>query len=112
MLTGTESQQEAHRMQGAVAIAGANGTSRSSRAVKRRHRMMVLYVVLSLLRDRRFRKDAILGAITVAALARIVRDDEVHARARLTTWWNALPVAPRAPLDDVSGVNPRATSSG
>ena len=94
MLTGAGSEREAHRVQGAVAIAGVNGASRSSRAVKRRHRMIVLYVVLNLLRDRRFREDAILGAITVAALARIIGEDEVHARARLIAWWKALPVAP------------------
>jgi hypothetical protein len=112
MPTGAGSEREAHRMQGAVAIAGVNGTSQSSRAVKRRHHMMMLYLVLSLLRDRRFRENAILGAITLAALARIAREDEVHARARLIAWWNALPATPRAPLDDVSDVKPRATSPG
>jgi hypothetical protein len=112
MSTRAGSENEAHTMQGAVATAGANGTSRSSQAVKRRHRLMMLYLVAGLLRDRRFRQEAILAAITLAALARIVREDEVHARTRLIAWWNALPVAPRAPLDDESGVKPRATSSG
>jgi hypothetical protein len=108
MSTGAGSEREARTTHGTVATAGANGTSR---AVKRRHRLMMLCVVVSLLRDRRFRQDAILGAITLAALARIVRDEEVHARTRLNAWWNGLPAAPRAPLDDVSGVKPRATSS-
>jgi hypothetical protein len=50
---------------------------------------MVLYLVLALLRDRRFREDAIIGAIVLGALAQIAREHEVHARARLVAWWNA-----------------------
>jgi hypothetical protein len=111
MSTGTGSEREARSIQGAVAIAGANGTPRPSQAVKRRHRVMMLFLAASLLRDRRFRDGAILGAITLAALARIARDGEVHARTRLVAWWDEVPVAPRVPLDDVPGGKPRATSS-
>jgi len=50
---------------------------------------MVFYLVLGLLRDRRFREDAIIGAVVLGALAQIAREHEVHARARLVTWWNA-----------------------
>jgi hypothetical protein len=56
---------------------------------------MMLYLALSLLHDRRFREDAIIGAITLAVLAQIARESQAHARARLIAWWNA-PPAPTA----------------
>ena len=62
---------------------------------------MMLYLVLSLLRDRRFRENAILGAITLGALAHVARENQARTRARLAAWWDTLPgPADRAPADD------------
>lgn len=62
---------------------------------------MMLYLVLSLLRDPRFREDAMIGAITLVALAHLARESEARARARLVAWWDALPEpADRAPAND------------
>ena len=73
---------------------GAHGTSRQPRAVKLRHRLMTLYVVGGLLRNRRFREGLFLGAITLGALAHLAQEKETRDRARLAAWWAALP-APR-----------------
>lgn len=51
----------------------------------------MLYLVVGLLRERRFREGLMTGAIMLAVLARLARDSQAHARARLGTWWNAPP---------------------
>ena len=67
---------------------------------------MMLYVVLSLLRDRGFREDAIVGAVFLGALARIARENQARTRARLIAWWNEeLIPADRAPADDRAGID-------
>jgi hypothetical protein len=63
---------------------------------------MMLYLALSVLRDRRFREDAIIGAISLAVLAQLARESQVRARARLVAWWDALP----APADQVPASDP------
>ena len=91
MATGIDAARHGHRTQGAVTAASAGRTPRQSRAVRRHHRAVMLYLALGLLRDRRFRQDAILGAITLAALAHVARENQARARARLAAWWDALP---------------------
>ena len=101
MPTDIASACHAHMTQGAVAAASASRTPRQPRAVKRHHHRTMLYLVMGLLRDRRFREDALLGAITLAALAHLARESEARARARLAAWWDALPgPADREPAND------------
>lgn len=101
MPTTTDSTRHVHRTQGAVTAASASRTPRQSRAVRRHGRRMTLYLVLALLRDRRFREDAIIGAVTLAALAHLTRESEARAWARLAAWWDALErPAERAPAND------------
>jgi hypothetical protein len=66
---------------------------------------MMLYLALGLLRDRRFREDVIIGAISLAALVQLARESQVHARARLAGWWGALP----GPADQASASDRPAT---
>jgi hypothetical protein len=95
------SARHAHRTQGAVTAASASHTPRQSRAVRRHHHTTMLYLAVGLLRDRRFREDALIGAITLAALAHLARESEARARARLAAWWDALPgPAGQAPAND------------
>jgi hypothetical protein len=101
MPTSLDSARHAHRTQGAVTAASASRAPRQSRAARRHHRRMMLYLVLALLRDRRFREDAMIGAITLAALAHLARESEARARAHLVAWWDALPApVDRAPAND------------
>jgi hypothetical protein len=87
---------DAHTAQGAVTAASTHGTSRQSRAVKRRHRWMMMYVGAALLGDRRVREGLFLGAITLGALAHLAREKRAHDRARLAAWWDALPARPQS----------------
>lgn len=96
----TDSARHVHRTQDAVAAAGASASLRQSRAMRRRRRRMTLYLALALLRDRRFREDVVLGAVALVALARIARESNARARARLVAWWDALPAPDdEAPAD-------------
>jgi hypothetical protein len=55
---------------------------------------MMLCFAVGLLENRRFRQNMIIGAITLAALAHLARENETRSRARLAAWWNALPAPP------------------
>jgi hypothetical protein len=48
--------------------------------------MVVLLIGLGLLRSRRFPGQVIIGAIGLAALARLARETQVRAWARLVAW--------------------------
>jgi hypothetical protein len=59
------------------------------------------FLILALLGDRRFREDAIVGVIVLAALVQIARESRTHARARVAAWWDArLGPAERALAND------------
>ena len=96
MATDIGSGRDAHTTRGAVIAAGANGTPRQSRAVKRHHRMAMLIIGVHLLRDRRVREQVFLGAITLAALAHLARQSQARAQARLIAWLDAEPGPTRA----------------
>jgi len=96
MATDIGSGRDARTTRGAVIAAGANGTPRQSRAVKRHHRMVMLLIGVNLLRDRRVREQVFLGAITLAALAHLARQSQARARARLIAWLDAEPGPTRA----------------
>jgi hypothetical protein len=95
MATDIGSGRDARPTRGAVIAAGANGTPRLSRAVKRHRRMVMLIIGVNLLRDRRVREQVFLGAITLAALARLARQSQDRARARLIAWLDAEPGSAR-----------------
>jgi hypothetical protein len=78
----------------ARAIAGSGGTARQARALRRRHRIVIVNIGLSLLRERRFRQRVIMGAIVLAVLARLAREDQARARARFVAWLDELPKPP------------------
>jgi hypothetical protein len=101
----SDSARHVHPVQGAVTAASASRSPRQARAARRRRHRMMLYLGLSLLGDRRFRKDAIIGAISLAVLAHLARESQVHARARLVAWWDALP----GPADQASAGDRPAT---
>jgi hypothetical protein len=96
MATDIGSGRDAHMTRGAVIAAGANGTPRQSRAVKRHYRMVMLIIGVNLLRDRRVREQVFLGAITLAALALLARQSQARARAGLIAWLDAEPGPTRA----------------
>ena len=96
MATDIRSGRDAHMTHGAVIAAGTNGTPRQSRTVKRHHRMTMLIIGPNRLRDPRVRVQVFLGAITLAALARLARQSQARARARLIAWLNAEPGPGRA----------------
>jgi hypothetical protein len=77
-----------------MAATNMHGASRRSKASKRRHRWMAMYVAGALLRDRSVRQGLFLGAITLGALAHLAREKQADNRERLATWWNALPARP------------------
>ena len=94
MATDIGSGRDAHTTRGAVIAAGTNSTPRQSRTVKRHHRMIMIIVGVNLLRDPRVRVQVFLGAITLAALARLARQSQARARARLIAWLDAEPGRP------------------
>lgn len=53
---------------------------------------MMLILAAGLLRDPRFRKGAMITVITLAGVVRLTRESQARARARLASWWDALPV--------------------
>jgi hypothetical protein len=57
--------------------------------------MVMLIIGVNLLCDRRVREQVFLGAITLAALARLARQSQARARARLIAWLDAEPGPPR-----------------
>jgi hypothetical protein len=59
--------------------------------VKKHHRMTMLIIALDLLRDRHIQEQVCLGVITLAVLARLARQAEARARARLIAWVNEEP---------------------
>jgi len=63
----------------------------------------MLIIGVSLLRDRHVREQVLLGAITLAALARLARESQARARARLIAWLDAEPGPPNT-------ANSKATS--
>lgn len=71
---------------GVLTPAGASGQARTSRVVRQRPAMVVLLTGLGLLRSRRFPGQVIIGVIGLAALARIARENQVRAWARLVAW--------------------------
>jgi hypothetical protein len=96
MATDIGSGRDAHMTRGSVIAAGANGTPRQSRAVKRHYRLVMLIIGVNLLRDRRVREQVFLGAITLAALALLARQSQARARAGLIAWLDAEPGPTRA----------------
>lgn len=91
MQMSTGSAQPVQNSHGVVATASLSRTPQQIRAAKRRRHKMMLYLAVGLLRDRRFRKDAMTAAIVLAVLARLARDSQTQARTRLADWWKALP---------------------
>jgi hypothetical protein len=83
------SGHDVHSTHSAPIGANVNGKSRQSRAARKKRHRMTFFIVLGLLKDRRVREDLILGAITLAALARLSREHAARARARLVAWSNA-----------------------
>jgi len=71
---------------GVLTPAGANGQAGTSRMVGRRPGMVVLLIGLGLLRSRRFPGRVIIGVIGLVALARLARENQVRAWARLVAW--------------------------
>jgi hypothetical protein len=95
MTKGLDSARHAPRAPGAVPTASADRTPRQAQAAKRRRRRMMFYLALGLLRDRGFRENAVVAAITVAALVQLARERQTSTRSRLAAWWNTLPAAVR-----------------
>jgi hypothetical protein len=91
MATGKYSARQVHQVQGAVTAASASRTPRESRAVKRQRRKMMLYFAVALVRDRRFRENAIIAIVILAALAQIARESGASARTSLVAWLDAVP---------------------
>ncbi len=91
MATDTGSGRNAHTAEGTVIAAGANRTPRQLRTAKRHHRVIMLIIGLDLLRDRRVQEQVLLGVITLVVLARLARQSEARAKARLIAWVNAEP---------------------
>jgi hypothetical protein len=88
----------------ARAMAGSGGTARQSRALRRHHRIIIINIGLSLLRERRFRQQVIMGAVVLAVLARIARENQARARARFDAWLDQLP-RPPVPAQSQPGGN-------
>jgi hypothetical protein len=98
MATGLHSARHVHLTQGA---ANASRTPRQSQPERRHRSRFFPYLILALLRDRRFREDAIVGAIVVAALVQMAREGRTRTWSRVVVWWNAAPgVTDRAAADD------------
>jgi hypothetical protein len=76
---------------GAETMATSGRPTRQSRAVRRRHRIIIMNIGLSLLFDRRFREQAFIGVMVIATLARLAHENEARARARFAAWFNDLP---------------------
>jgi len=74
-----------------MTTASTDRTPRQAQAAKRRRRRMMLYLALALLRDRRFRENAVIAAVTLAALAQLARENQARTRARMAGWWNTQP---------------------
>ena len=74
-----------------MTVAGANGTDRPSRAVKRQRHRVMRYLVLGVLEDPRFRDDLVVGLITVVGLVGLTRQSAARTRARLIAWYDAVP---------------------
>lgn len=66
--------------------AGTAGQARQSRTVSRHYRMAIFRIGLGLLLSRRLHAQVITGAIGLAALAGLVRENEVRTVARLVAW--------------------------
>lgn len=77
---------DATRGPGACISAGTAGQARQSRTVSRHHRMAIFRIGLGLLLSRRLHAHVITGAIGLAALAGLVRENEVRTVARLVAW--------------------------
>ena len=79
------------RAPGAVTAASASRTPQQSRAAKRHRRRMMLCLAVALLRDRRFRENAIVGIVILAGLAQLARESGTRAQGRLVAWLDAAP---------------------
>lgn len=76
----------AYRAPGAVTGEGPAMGARRSRLTRRRQRRVWLRIGLGILRSRPFHERVILAIIGAAAMARIARESQARALARLAAW--------------------------
>jgi hypothetical protein len=76
----------AYRARGTVIGPGPAVMARRSRLARRRQRRVWLRIGLGILRSRPFHERVILAIIGAAAIARIARESQARALARLAAW--------------------------
>jgi hypothetical protein len=84
------SGQDTHGVQAAVISGGGSGPSRQARAASRQRRKVILGIGLAALArfvgSRRFLSYVISGALGLAALASLSRDNQTRTVARMAAW--------------------------
>ena len=98
MATDTGSGHLAPRTAGAVLTARFGKSARQSRAAARAHRNAVLLIGLGFLRSRVVVELAIAGALGLAAMAGLARENQARTRARVAVWYNAQSTRQRRPI--------------
>ena len=86
MTIATGAGRGAYRARGTVTGPVPGVVARQSRAARRRQRAVWLRIGLGILRSRPFHERVVLVIIGVAAIARIARDSQAGALARLAAW--------------------------
>lgn len=98
MATDTGSGHLAPRTAGAVRTARFGNSARQSRAAARNRRNAVLLIGLGFLRSRVVVELAIVGAIGLAAMAGLARENQAQTRARLTAFYNRQSLRHQRPI--------------
>ncbi len=86
MSTGTGSGHLGPRQATAVSTAGFGRSAGQPRATARNHRVALLMIGLGYLRSRPVAEAAVIGAVGVAALAGLARENQARNWARLAAW--------------------------
>jgi hypothetical protein len=86
MATDTGSGHLDPRTTSAVSAARFGRSAGQSQAGARNHRFALLLIGLGFLRSRRVIEAAIIGAVALAALAGLARENQTRNRARMAAW--------------------------